>query len=389
MNVAYLVPPLSQPGGWRSYAIGFLNAVSRHVTPILFVAREDEAAAEQLFPRFRRISLPAVQYSFQNRSRRELTRMAASLGAILTHNSSAAVDLVHSLEAYPAGLFGDWLARKWGRPHVVTAHGTYGVLAVKSRLHRAFYRGVLRRAAALCPVSPFTGEIIRAHFPQAVEHTLIRPILNGNHYYQRIARETALCRQPAATPTILSVGAVKPRKGYHVSLAAFAHLKRTLPEARYWIVGALDRRRYVDELKADLAEQGIADGVYWFGKASDEQLHTRYRAASVFLLAPQQVGLHFEGFGLVYLEAGAYGLPVVGTRSGGVPSAICDGETGLVVDPEDAEGLAAALQRLLTDDELNRRMGLANRRWAETLTWEKNAGEHAQLYREILAERLP
>lgn len=383
MNVAYLVPPLNQPGGWRSYALGFLNAVSRHVTPILFVAREDAASAEQLFPRFLRIPLPAVQFAFQNGSRRALPRMAASLSAILRHNGAPAVDLVHSLEAYPAGLFGDWLARKTRRPHLVTAHGTYGVLAARSRLHQALYGGVLRRAAALCPVSPFTGEIIRAHFPQAVAGTLIRPILNGNDFYQTIPRETALCRQPAAVPTILSVGAVKPRKGYHVSLAAFARLKQTLPEARYWIVGALDQRRYVDELKAGLAASGV-DGVHWFGKASDEQLHTCYREASVFLLAPQQVGLHFEGFGLVYLEAGAYGLPAVGTRSGGVPSAIRDGETGLVVDPEDVEALAAALEKLLTDVKLNRQMGLANRRWAETLTWEKNAGEHAELYREIL-----
>ncbi|HZW03336.1 MAG TPA: glycosyltransferase family 4 protein [Anaerolineaceae bacterium] len=381
MRVAYLMPPLSQPGGWRTYAIGFVGAIARRVTPLLLVAREDEAAAARLFPDCERIVLPAVQYPFQSGLRQSLARLAAALAAV-RFGRFPDVDLVHSLEAYPAGLIGDRLAARLGRPHVVTAHGTYGVLAAKSRAHTALYQGVLRRARVLCPVSPFTGELIRQTFPRAAARLAIRPILNGNDFYRTVGREEALCRQPDETPTVLSVGAIKPRKGYHVSLAAFAHLKRRLPEARYWIVGALDQRRYVDELRASAAE-----GVVWLGKASDEQLHDCYRRAAVFLLAPQQVGLHFEGFGLVYLEAGAYGLPVVGTASGGVPSAIRHAETGLVVAPQDTEGLADALYRLLGDRELAREMGLANRRWAETLTWEKNAGEHAALYREILTEK--
>lgn len=99
--------------------------------------------------------------------------------------------------------------------------------------------------------------------------------------------------------------------------------------------------------------------------------------------------MHFEGFGLVYLEAGAYGLPAVGARSGGVASAIRHGETGLVVDPGDTAGLADALYLLLTDRERAAQMGWENRLWAETLTWEKNAAEHYALYQEILAQPSP
>jgi glycosyltransferase involved in cell wall biosynthesis len=212
----------------------------------------------------------------------------------------------------------------------------------------------------------------------------MRSILNGNDYYQRIPREEALCRQPANIPTILSVGAVKPRKGYHVSLDAFARLKQTLPSAQYKIVGACDDRKYTEKLKASITAQNL-EGVHWLGKAPDNQLYACYREASLFLLAPQEVDQHFEGFGLVYLEAGAFGLPVVGVRSGGVPSAIRHGETGLVVEPDDIQGLADALHLLLTDPDMARRMGSANRLWAETLTWEKNASEHFGLYQEILS----
>lgn len=380
MKVAYLIPPIRRPGGYRSYTSGFLQAVSRHVTPVLFVAREDEQAAAQLFPQFQRFTLPAVQFLFQHRP--QFGKFAAAYAAIRL-GSFPAVDLVHSLEAYPAGLFGSWLAGKLRRPHVLTAHGTYGVLASQSQPHRSLYEGALRRSAAVLPVSPYTGDRIRDCFPNAVRHLKIRPVLNGNDFYKVIPREEAVCRKLAGVPTILSVGVVKPRKGYHISLDAFAHLKQSIPDAQYWIVGADDEHMYSEALKTKVAAQRLR-GVRWFGRVSESQLHACYRQASVFLLTPQEIELHFEGFGLVYLEAGAFGLPVVGTRSGGVPSAIRHGETGLVVDPEDIQGLANALRLLLTDPEENRRMGLSNRAWSETLTWEKNAAEHLDLYQEVL-----
>ena len=88
---------------------------------------------------------------------------------------------------------------------------------------------------------------------------------------------------------------------------------------------------------------------------------------------------------MVYLEAGAYGLPVVGTRVGGVPDAVREDETGLLVEPDDVEGLVAALLRLLRDPHLAAEMGRANRRWAETLTWERFAEEQYKAYQESFA----
>jgi glycosyltransferase involved in cell wall biosynthesis len=77
-------------------------------------------------------------------------------------------------------------------------------------------------------------------------------------------------------------------------------------------------------------------------------------------------------------------LPVVATRSGGVPDAVVDGETGLLCEEGDVDGIAAAILRLLGDEELARRMGLANRDWAETLTWERTIEEQLKLYEEVL-----
>jgi glycosyltransferase involved in cell wall biosynthesis len=192
-------------------------------------------------------------------------------------------------------------------------------------------------------------------------------------------------------PTLLSVGEVKPRKGYHLSLAAFARVQAVLPEARYWIAGRYTRSLsgvhtpspYFENLQAFIAERGLRN-IEFLGPVPDEELEQRYRHASLFLLTPQVVGFRFEGFGLVYLEAGAYGLPVVATASGGVPDVVIDGETGFLAPPGDSEAVAEAVLRLLRDPELNHRMGQANRQRAETLTWERTALEQAQAYEELL-----
>ncbi len=382
MKVAYLLPSLQKATGWRSHAIAFLRAISAHVTPLLLVPAADEDEARSLFPGWPVFSLPATQ--------------AASMGSLhglrsllATHRALGrlrlpALDLVHSLEAYPTGLVGDWLARRLNRPHVLTSHGTYAVVWHETIPNRLTYAGVLRRAALVCPVSQGTSHLMMQYFSRALHATRVVPILNGNDFYRRVPRSQALERQAPGIPTLLTVGDVKPRKGQHVSLAAFARLKAHLPQARYFLAGRYQQNDYFRQLQQFIAEQKLSE-VHFLGPLSEEALHNAYHQASALVLAAQQIDLHFEGFGLVYLEAGAFGLPVIGTRSGGVADAVREGETGLLVEPHDVEGLAQAMLRLLQDQDLARRMGQANRRWAETLTWERNATAYAQAYQDLLA----
>jgi phosphatidylinositol alpha-1,6-mannosyltransferase len=382
MKVAYILPSLQKASGWRSHAIAFLRAIADYVSPHLLVSAADFKEAQQLFPQWPVFSLPvtqaAVMGSFHG------IRLLMETWRTLDRLRLPDVDLVHSLEAYPTGLVGDWLARRLKRPHLLTSHGTYGVVWHDYFPDRFVYRGVLQRASQVCPVSQGTARLMVQYFGSALEATKIHPILNGNNFYQRVPPSQALERQPPAIPTLLTVGDVKPRQGQHVSLAAFAEVKTKLPEARYYLAGRHKNNGYFQQLQQFVSQQKLVD-VSFLGTISDEALQKLYRQTSVFVLAAQQAGLHFEGFGLVYLEAGAYGLPVVGTRSGGVADAVKEGETGLLVEPQDVSGLAGAILRLLQDAYLAQRLGRANRRWAETLTWERNAAEYAWVYQDLLA----
>jgi glycosyltransferase involved in cell wall biosynthesis len=381
VKIAYILPSMGKPSGWRTHAVSFLDAICKHVDPVLFLAEEDLRVGESLFAGMEIKSLPVTQNASLS-SRRSWRRLASARWAI-ARGRFPAVDLVHSLEAYPTGLVGSWLARRLNCPHVLTSHGTYGVVWYERGFDRPAYQNVLKTAALVCPVSPGTARLMEQYFASSLSHTHVRPILNGNDYYKLVPAEEALQRELPALPTLLTVGDVKPRKGQLYSLAAFARVKAQLPEARYFIAGSYQPNEYYCRLQALIQEQQLKD-VFFLGAVSDSELHHLYRQASLLVLTPQAEGLHFEGFGLVYLEAGANGLPVVGTRTGGVPDAVRDGVTGFLADAGDVDGIAGALLRLLSDPALACEMGRANRRWSETLTWERSAEDYYRAYQEVL-----
>jgi phosphatidylinositol alpha-1,6-mannosyltransferase len=382
MRIGYVLPYLQRPSGWRTHACAFLQAIQPSIEPVLFVAASDLEAARLLFPGMTIFPLPVTQQASLS-SFNGLRRLAMCY-RVIAASRLPAVDIIHSMEAYPTGLVGTWLAQKQSCPHAITTHGTYGVIWREKALDRLAYQQVLNKTALFCPVSNGTAQMVLRYFGQALARTTVHPILNGNSYTKQVPQEQALHHSFPDLPILLSVGDLKPRKGQHVSLAAFARVKAQLPSARYIVVGSYKPDKYYYQLKSFVHDNQLED-VIFTGAVSEADLLRYYQESSLFILTPQQDGLHFEGFGLVYLVAGAYGLPVVATRTGGVPDAVKDGETGFLLEPEDVEGIAAAILRLLNNIELSRQMGRNNRRWAEYLTWERYAAEQFQAYQDLLS----
>lgn len=393
MRIAFVLPTLSKRAGWRTHASGLINALQSAISPILFTAEEDKEAAQRLFPGMPVYSLPATQSAWFSSRRGGLSLLTCYYH--IRRAKFPPVDLVHSLEAYPTGLVGHWLTQRLSAlhkaptsvkvPHVITCHGTYGIAANEHFPDRLFYRQVLRNTQALCPVSQGTASQVRFYFSKELVKTMIVPILNGNHFYKRVSEEVVLTKTFPTQPVLLSVGDVKPRKGQDTSLEAFAIIKKWYPEAQYWIVGDPHKSSpFYQQLEKFIQENNLEDARF-LGHVTDQELEHCYQEASVFVLTPRQVGVHFEGFGLVYLEAGAYGLPVVATRSGGVAEAVIDGQTGLLAEEGDAGGVASALIKLVEDQGLAKRLGQANRQWAETLTWERAAEEQVKVYDAVLS----
>jgi glycosyltransferase involved in cell wall biosynthesis len=171
---------------------------------------------------------------------------------------------------------------------------------------------------------------------------------------------------------LLSVGAVVPRKGFDVLIAALA----TLTDLPWQLTIAGDRTRDADtacRLDADIARFELTDRVFPRGAVSASQLAKLYAEADLFALAS-----HFEGYGMAYAEALAHGLPVVGTRGGAIPETVPPG-AGLLVAPGNVAELAHTLRRVIGEAALRRRMARAARTAASQLpTWQHSAAIFAR-----------
>jgi len=189
-------------------------------------------------------------------------------------------------------------------------------------------------------------------------------------------RVAARVRENAGEVVLLAVGAVIPRKGYDVLVAALARLARL----RWRLVIAGDGGRSPETLRgleAEIAAFDLADRITLLGAVSSEQLASIYQRCDLFVLPSR-----FEGYGMVFAEAIAHGLPVVGTTAGAIPETVPDA-AGVLVPPDDVEALAAALRRLIEDPAERERLAAAARA-ARFPSWREQAVAFARLLESVV-----
>jgi phosphatidyl-myo-inositol dimannoside synthase len=175
--------------------------------------------------------------------------------------------------------------------------------------------------------------------------------------------------QPSARPTLLTIARLEDRyKGHDLLVQSLGSIRERVPGVEWVVIGDGSLRPELEELAR---ARGVADCIRFLGSVSDEERDAWLRRADVLAMPSRLPGgrLAGEGFGIVYLEAGAYGKPVVAGNVGGAVDAVSDGETGLLVDPTDAGAVGDAITRLLLDTELARRLGAAGAERARRFAW--------------------
>jgi colanic acid/amylovoran biosynthesis glycosyltransferase len=188
---------------------------------------------------------------------------------------------------------------------------------------------------------------------------------------------------------VLSVARLSPDKGLKHAIRAARKLSDRYPQLEYQIVGEGPQRA---ELEAEIAALGAGGCVKLVGAVGDEELRRRYHKAHLFVLPSVRArdGYHEETQGVVIQEAQATGLPVVTTRVGGIPECVVDGETGLLVEERDPAGLAGAVQTLLADWGLARRLARNGRRFVEDNFDQRKISERLfNLYESLLDSDAP
>ncbi|HEV2672782.1 MAG TPA: glycosyltransferase family 4 protein [Gemmatimonadales bacterium] len=290
--------------------------------------------------------------------------------------------------AYPAR----WLHTRYGIPFGIITYGAE-LLLLDQKLRRSRFKRrtggwLLEGASVFVAISEWTAAytqrlLSEVGLTEAAQRVRVVPLGTDPDQFQ-VGIDTAAVRRAYGLhggPWILTVARLDWHKGFDTVIRALPAVRAMHPEARYAIAGVGASRPYLEALVAELR---LGDAVRFLGFVPDADLPAVYNVADVFALVSRRHDLLVEGFGIAAVEASACGVPVVAGREGGLGDAVRDGETGLLVDPYDPLDVAAALQRLLSDAALRRRLGQAGRAAVETYyNWNRVARDFENIEAEL------
>jgi len=272
-------------------------------------------------------------------------------------------DIIHALDGWPYGVIAALCSLGLGKKIIITAIGTGAIQPLYRPLKKWFMRWAYQKAYLVTAVSNNTKKEILKVIPnlkiEVVSHGVdFDKFRRAAEKYERIEK---------LKPYILSIGAWKPRKGFEYSLAAFNEIKAKFPRLNYVIISNGPREKNMER-------------VVFFDNVEENFLIALYKNAELFILLPQDVGKDIEGFGLVFLEAAACGLPVIATQETSADDAVLDGTNGILVPPEDYRVAAEALGKILKDNSLSSKFAEASLDFAKRMTWQKAAFAYRKIY---------
>lgn len=315
---------------------------------------------------------------------------------VIVRHVRSGVNVVHCGNIRPCGYAVRLAAARTGVPYVLYVYGG-DVLREREKTaastsKRLSARSLFGNAAGVVAISRWTTATTKQLFEEiGVRHPPpIADIDLGTDPAQFTpARDLGRLRARYGigdAPLLLTVARLVPHKGQDVALRSVAALGTEFPALRYLLVGTgADEHR----LRNLARELGVEGRVIFAGALSDDEIAEAYATATVYVgLSRLDRGINVEGFGISFIEAGSSGVSSVAGDSGGVRSAVRDGETGVIVPPTDVEAVTAALGALLRDPPRREAMGRAARAAVEShYNWDRVARETLSFVHDAVERR--
>jgi phosphatidyl-myo-inositol dimannoside synthase len=338
-------PP--KTGGIESYLVNLCRGFYSSDVLVVAPAREGWEEVDEQLP----YEVFRLNGSYLRATRRNFK-------AIVEAIEEFKADVVHFLSALPLGRLGPRLRASTGVPFTVIAHGT-GEILLPSRvpLARRALRRVLTEADLVFPVSEFTQEAVRRITRNEAETVVVPPSIDIERFSLDVSgAEVSVRYGLAGRFVVLFVGRLVKRKGADVLIRAVAEYEDVVA----LIVGTGSDRASLGRLAR---EAGATNNVIFAGNVQDAELPAFYAAADCFCMpcSTRYGGLDTEGFGVVFLEAQASGLPCIAGNCGGSVEAVVHGETGIVLEESTPRSVSRAIETLTRDPALTARIGAAGR----------------------------
>ena len=224
-------------------------------------------------------------------------------------------DVIHALDGYPYGIIAALANLTLKKKLIISVQGSYSIAPLYNWKIATLLKWAYQRADYMTAISSYTkNELFKKVRPKNI--TIINHGVNLEKFHKP--------HLEIDEKFILSVGAIKPRKGYHYSIPAFSVVSKEIKGLKYKIVGDGSDKKYLAKLEGIAKKLGIENDIEFVNGLAEEELINLYQKAKIFVLTSININHHFEGFGLVFLEAAAAGTPSIGTKGNGIEDAIKD-----------------------------------------------------------------
>ncbi|MCX5679742.1 MAG: glycosyltransferase family 4 protein [Candidatus Omnitrophica bacterium] len=280
------------------------------------------------------------------------------------------IELVHCDKALPSGLIAYYLNKLTGISYISYCHGEEVATYLKHTNVIKKMAAVYNTAAKVIVNSNFTKNLLISIGVKESNLVVIHPGTDADIFRPGIVslglREKLGLKN---NRILLTVGRLQRRKGHDMVIRSLPELVKKFSDLVYIIIGDGEEMKYLENLAK---EQGVGDKVVFAGRVRQEDLPTYFNMCDIFIMANRSMeNGDVEGFGIVFLEANACEKPVIGGNSGGVPDAVIDGRTGIIVDGGKEGELVAAISELLSDPIKAHEMGSYGRKWVvENFGWD-------------------
>ena len=277
---------------------------------------------------------------------------------------------LHALRAFPEGFAGYFVqrTRRASTELITYAHGEELLVAGSSRELMQMTRVAYGNSSLVIANSENTRRAVLEIAP-GVRTEVIHPGVECSSFAfhaDAATRKRTEYGWPAGTPIVLTLGRMEPRKNHAGVMRAMGRLHRKGLQIGFVCAGDGPER---PALVALAESEGIVPWVRFPGAVAEREKDVVFEAADIFAMPSVRVNSMIEGFGIVFLEAAAAGLPVICGNSGGQPEAVQDGVTGRVIDGTDVESIAMAIEELVINHDGRAKMGEAARQWARRHEW--------------------
>lgn len=374
MKILYIANSLKKTSGWDRYGIELARAAEaagHEVIAAVAIVNETCSIKQEniLFSPLKYIANPLVSWATARRLNRLIHRFDP--------------DVIHFIvEPYVQILpfLNSFNARK-----VLSTYGSYGVLpsvaprGVGRVISSITYKAALKRLDAVVGMGEYAASRFLETYPSMVsKYSIIKAGLNhlpkvNPEEIDRFKRRYSI---EQGYPVLLTVGAIKQRKGQLDTLMSLKLLKQSFPNSKYLIIGSDKDEKYIESIRSYSRDNDLVDNLLILSSVgSDFDLACAYAACDVFLLNSNNVGPYFEGFGLVILEANSYGKPVIGSSECGIEDAIRDGVNGLLVGQRDHAEIASAIRKVLNTIDAE-----ACIRFSQGFNWKLTFDSYVSIY---------